>query len=183
MKTPAWPLPEMTLRAPAAVPPTVLPFVPTKRPWLPFPSFVLPEASVPMKLPCTWFVFEDCSKKIPLPLQEMTLRDAGEVPPIWLFDELVTRTPFPLPAAAEPAASVPRKLPSTTLLPAVVRLRPPPRLNRLMTRPRTVLDPAEIVSPLAPTLCEVSMPAPDSSTSSTALSPSGSVFAEAPGCV
>ena len=82
-------LPEMTLPAPAAVPPMVLSVAPlmTNTPKLPLPSAAVPAALVPMKLPSTTLPV------VPLPVMSMpslvlplmTLPAAAVVPPMVLL--------------------------------------------------------------------------------------------------
>ena len=127
--TPSRPLKAMTLPAPAAVPPIVLPSTPEtaerSTPWPVFPSGP-PAALTPMKLPWIRFGPGLWSRLIPLaPLPEMILRAPGAVPPIVLPDALLMSTPPALLLEGEmpglfgtadiPLASVPMKLPCTRL--------------------------------------------------------------------
>ena len=83
-------------------------------------------------------------------LPEITLPAPAPVPPI-VLPELLIDTPVALPRAAVPVASVPMKLPCTTLPVApdpVIWMPSPPK--RLITSPSTVLPPALINRPFVP---------------------------------
>ena len=175
------PLPEITLRAPADVPPIVLLLLAVTPMPMVLPRSLLPVWSVPMKLPSIMFPGPPLSE-MPSLLPEMMLRAAGVRPPMRLLDEpnwIIT--PSLLPRTASPAMFVPMKLPSMVLPPFVSKLIPYRALPRLMTRPRTVLLPALIESSEGKP--NVFPSDPSSSIINTALSPSASVFALAPGCM
>ena len=109
--TPVPAFPEITLRAPAVVPPTVL-FVAKLSMNTPnrlLPSATMPLLSVPMKLPCTRLLVAPLPS-IPTPslLPEIILRASAVVPPIRLLAAPEMKTPSPeLPSAAVPLAFVP----------------------------------------------------------------------------
>ena len=87
MITPTCVLPEMTLRAPLAGPPTVLAGAPSMTtPALVLPRELVPVMSTPMKLPRTWLPAEsDPTMNTPARLRpERTFRAAGAVPPMTL---------------------------------------------------------------------------------------------------
>ena len=119
MRTPHWLLPEMTFRAAAVVPPTVLLVVPVLRttPLLPLKSAADPAALVPMKLPATVLpVVPAVLMLTPGPaLPEMRLPAPAAVPPmVLLLAPLVTATPAPpLGIRAVPDTLLPMKLPDT----------------------------------------------------------------------
>ena len=83
---------------------------------LQLPMAAVPAAFVPIRLPWTRLPSLETSMPSPL-LPEITLPAAAPVPPIVLFDALVSiTTPVPLPGpAAVPLTSVPKKLPVTRL--------------------------------------------------------------------
>src|ERR1051326_3490531 len=121
IETPSLPLPEITLPAPAAVPPIVLPVAPCKKntPLLPLGIAILPVISVPIKFPCTIFdvaLVPNISIPPP-PLPEIILGAPAAVPPIILLSPLmaipIAVLPGPLDMAAVPAALVPIKFPCT----------------------------------------------------------------------
>ena len=78
-------LPEMTLRAPAFVPPTVLPCPPREIPAT-LPRAAVPVTSVPIRFPCTKFpVGSNPEIVMPFPsLPEIKFLASGTVPPIVL---------------------------------------------------------------------------------------------------
>ena len=160
----------MTLRAAAAVPPTVLLFEPkTATPELMLPSATVPLTSVPMKLPRTRLLLAFTpSMRTPCPpLPEMTLRSAAVVPPTVLFDAASIKTPLPaLARTAVPVASVPMKLPAMVTRPEEATRMPCPP-NLLIKRPRTVLP---LVVMLRPAVTAPA-PAPFNSTSGAPLKP------------
>ena len=82
-----------------------------------------------------------------------------------------------LPRPTVPVGSVPRKFPSIRFWLLSTWIPSPPK--RLITSPRTVLDPAVIVRPVTP----IPALAPFSSMSRIALSPTASVLGLAPGWV
>ena len=114
INTPIEPFPEITFRAPAAVPPTVLFAVPRETPWPVFGSAPVPAAFVPIRLP--WIVLwpdavaqKGRNEATPPWFPEMRFPAPGAVPPTRL--SRTTATPaWPLPTAAVPAAFVPIRL-------------------------------------------------------------------------
>jgi hypothetical protein len=112
MAMPSVELPEMTLPAPAAVPPMTLAEPWTEvMPWPTFGSAASPVASVPMKLPTTTFGTAYAPvKRMPVPFPEMTFRAAASKPPMRLSpDQLMMMPVAELGLAdAAPAESVPR---------------------------------------------------------------------------
>ena len=148
-KIPSSLLAEITLPAPLPVPPMVLkdPRILTPATW--FPRLELPITSVPILLPWTKLPSPEMSMPSPL-LPEITLPWPAPVPPI-VLPELLIDTPSPLPRAMAPVASVPMKLPCTTLpvVPDPVIWMPSPP-KRLITSPSTVQPPALINRPSVP---------------------------------
>src|SRR5262245_15511102 len=111
--TPYW-LPEMTLPAPAALPPTVVPgALPRITPYCWVPPPTVPVRSVPIQLP--WMTV---SKELPLAptlmpavlLAEMTLRVWEAVPPTCVRRPALMRMPMPL-LRSDPSAPRPMTLP------------------------------------------------------------------------
>ena len=113
---PSRPLPEMTLRAPVAVPPIVLLEAPVRKtPEVPLAIGALPAKSRPMVFPRRMLPV------VPAPLSSMpfdrlperTLPSPALVPPIVLrLAALLSQIPSkPLPIGPVPAAFVPMKLP------------------------------------------------------------------------
>src|SRR5262249_50995617 len=119
METPASVLPEMTLPAPAAVPPIVLlEALYTNTPTSPLATAASPAAFVPVRLPWTWLSVAPRPAMRPPdpPLPEMTLRASEVVPPTVLWDESSMSTPFrTLPAAPVPEELTPMRLDCTAL--------------------------------------------------------------------
>src|SRR5215207_2205897 len=119
IETPVPPLPEIALRAPATVPPTMLPGVSRRTPTSALPRSEVPFASVPMKLPSTLLKVALSVPEMKTPfalLPEMTLRAPALVPPITVLLEFPMRTPsWALPKSELPLKLVPMRLPSTLL--------------------------------------------------------------------
>src|ERR1041384_366218 len=112
-----------------------------------------PAASVPMKLPATVLPDDFCIRRANPGdgegglLPEIRFRALGTTPPMTLLVEFVTLIPTELPAATEPAKSVPMKFPSITLLLAPCKRIPLPA-KPLITSPRILELPPGIRSPL-----------------------------------
>src|SRR4051812_38042268 len=112
MCTPSQPLPEMTLRAPALVPPMVLFVEPYSiaTPSDPLGTAAVPAAFVPMRLPSTVSPLAERNQTPLAWLPEITFPEPAAVPPTmspvepyWIVTPL-----RPLPSAAVPPALVPR---------------------------------------------------------------------------
>jgi len=134
-------VPTMTLRASTVSPPMmVLGTLLAGRTPIKFGSAPVPAALVPIKFPCTTFPLELTAISTPKPLPEITLREAGDSPPILLeLAPALTATPLAVLGIADwPVGSVPMKLPSITLLLLVARTMAE-SLNPFNTNPRTVL--------------------------------------------
>ena len=119
MSTPSPLFSEMTLPAPAVVPPIVLPdaALSISTP-VPFAMETSPVTSVPMSLPATRFPvvlpLEISTPSFVLP--EMTFPAPLVMPPIVLLcAPRLTSTPTPLGRASVPVMSVPIRFPSTTM--------------------------------------------------------------------
>jgi hypothetical protein len=114
-------LPETTLRACGVVPPIVLDGAPstTIPPSPALPSAAEPAASRPTRLPATRLpevVAPEISTPSPV-LPEITLPAPAIVPPIVLsVDPVLINTPILLGEAVDPLASVPIRLPWTTVV-------------------------------------------------------------------
>src|SRR5208337_4216809 len=118
------------------------------------PAPMLPEIS----LPCTTLSVAPRPKLTPAPiLSEITLRAPTAVPPIVLLDDSPIRTPAALlGTASSPVASVPMKLPSTTLFVAPGSMFTPAPILPEITLPAPIsvppivlLDDPSIRTPLA----------------------------------
>jgi len=112
--------PEITLRAPFAVPPMEFPGAskPMLNPKRLLPRACVPLASVPRKFPSTTlFVEAGPVNSMPsLRLPEMTLRAVGVVPPTTLPGEPLSKIPSPVfERTVTPSVSRPMKFPSMTL--------------------------------------------------------------------
>jgi hypothetical protein len=91
--TPRWPLAEITLPAPVAAPPIMLPAErATKTPSKAFATDWVPVTSVPRKLPRTMFSSASTMLMACWPLPEMTLRSAWVVPPMRVCVAVLTAT-------------------------------------------------------------------------------------------
>ena len=150
MLTPDWLLPEMTLRAAAVVPPTVLLVVPALRttPLLPLKSPADPAALTPMKLPATVLPVVPAALMLtPGPvLPEMRLPAPAVVPPmVLLLAPPVTTTPAnPLGIRAVPVALLPMKLPDTTFPVAAI----PPMMTPWDVLPEITFRSAAVAPPI-----------------------------------
>ena len=154
------PLPSLfatTLRAPAAVPPIVVPDALLSTPSPPLPRLAVPLTSVPISFPATTLLeAEPPWISMPVdPFPEMMLRSCPVMlPPIWLSGALTMSTPpLMLPSARRPEMSVPMRLPSTAF-PVALLLRistPTARLPAIVlpaptTEPPTVFPGASRIS-------------------------------------
>ena len=139
----------MTLRAAAVVPPIVFELAPSK--WTPswlLATTVTPSAASPMWLPRTRLkpVFAWSRAMPALRLPETTLRAPAVRPPIsLLLAPACSWMPSSvLPSAAWPLASVPMKLPATTLFQALA----PSRMRPFRPLPESTLRSAVVTPPM-----------------------------------
>ena len=185
--TPVLPLPEITLRSAADVPPTTTFGADIVRPPPAFGSAVMPLAVVPIKLflnivpepmlMITPLLLLARARAPWLLLPEIRLRDASATPPIRLSGDWL-ETPVWFGTAAVPVASVPMKLPSIVLLPSGPSSRMPLLPEKpLITRPRMVECPPLSVKPL------LEPDGPRTTICMTALVPIAAVLGDDPGCV
>src|SRR5690349_3042529 len=107
-------LPEITLRAPLAVPPIVTPGAPKTNTPDELGEACLPLAAVPMKLPMMRTLVAPAPwTETPFAIfPEMTLRSAGVVPPTVTEDASKTWTPVEFGLGVRPAGSTPEKFPA-----------------------------------------------------------------------